>query len=267
MACNNVMDDDINNTMPKNDDIREDDDDYDDGDCVEVNDVGQDRLKIKGKRKREKKHTKDGLKKVKCKWCGDIKNYDSKHGTGNLKRHLDKRSRKDVPDVGQMILGRNKDSLKLKSTKFNPDVFREKLVGAIVMHNLPLSFVEYSGIKSLFEYVSEDLNLICRNTVRSDILKMHKREKTKMQLLLKEAPGRICLPSDLWTSITTDGYISLTAHFVDKNWILQKRLLNFADMPPPHNGISLSEKVYAMLADWEIEGQNILHLTYISLRF
>ncbi|CAH1447886.1 unnamed protein product [Lactuca virosa] len=154
-----------------------------------------------------------------------------------------------------MLLGKDKYSLMLKSSKFSKDIFREKLVRAIVMHNLPLSFVDYSGIKELFEYVSEDLNLICRNTVRSDIVNMHKKETNKLKSFLKEAPGRICLTSDLWISITIDGYISLTAHFIDENWILQKRLLNFSDMPPPHNGISLSEKVYSMLADWGIEGK------------
>lgn len=86
-------------------------------------------------------------------------------------------------------------------------------------------------------------------------MNMHKKETNKLKSFLKEAPGRICLTSDLWSSITTDGYISLTAHFIDENWILQKRLLNFSDMPPPHNGISLSEKVYSMLADWGIEGK------------
>lgn len=70
--------------------------------------------------------------------------------------------------------------------------------------------------------------------------------------MLKEIPGRICLTSDLWTSITTDGYICITAHFVDHDWNLQKRILNFSFMPPPHNGVSLSEKVYSLLADCEI---------------
>ena len=253
-------------------------DDDDDGDCVEIDDVGAGQLKKTGKRKREKKQTSpvwnvfellktkdangvevdvviNGKRRAKCKWCGEIKNYDSATGNGNLLRHISKCYRENTLDIGQMLLGKDKDSLKLKSSKLNPDIFREKLVRAIVMHNLPLSFVDYIGIKDLFAYVSEELNLISRNTVRADIVNMHSRETNKLSMLLKEAPGRICLTSDLWSSITTDGYISLTAHFVDKNWILQKRLLNFSEMPPPHNGISLSEKVYSMVASWGIEGK------------
>ncbi|XP_026437405.1 zinc finger BED domain-containing protein RICESLEEPER 2-like [Papaver somniferum] len=49
---------------------------------------------------------------------------------------------------------------------------------------------------------------------------------------------RICLTSDMWTSVTTTGYISLTAHYVDQDWILQKKLLNFCPLPPPHTGLT-----------------------------
>ena len=73
--------------------------------------------------------------------------------------------------------------------------------------------------------------------------------------MLKSAPGRISLTSDLWTSIITDGYMCLTAHFLDKNWVLHKRVLNFCLMPPPHNGISLFEKIYNLLCEWGIENK------------
>ena len=80
--------------------------------------------------------------------------------------------------------------------------------------------------------------------LQNHVLKMYKREKDKLKIVLGSLPGRICLTSDLWTSISTDGYVSLTAHYVDLNWKLQKFFLNFCLMPPPHTGIALSEKIY-----------------------
>ena len=58
----------------------------------------------------------------------------------------------------------------------------------------------------------------------------------------------------------TDGYICLTAHFIDKNWVLSKRVLSFSFMPPPHNGISLAQKIYDLLQEWGID-KNIFSLT------
>ncbi|KAL4573164.1 hypothetical protein LXL04_019961 [Taraxacum kok-saghyz] len=147
-------------------------DDYDDGDCVEIDDVGAGQCKKTGKRKREKKQTSpvwnvfellktkdangvevdvviNGKRRAKCKWCGEIKNYDSATGNSNLMRHISKCYRENTPDIGQILLGKDKDSLKLKSSKLNPDIFREELVRAIVMHNLPLSFVDKEGPSSV----------------------------------------------------------------------------------------------------------------------
>jgi len=49
--------------------------------------------------------------------------------------------------------------------------------------------------------------------------------------MLNVCPVMICLKSDLWTSLTTDGYMCLTKHFVDNNWILHKRVLTFSITP------------------------------------
>ncbi|XP_061373411.1 zinc finger BED domain-containing protein RICESLEEPER 2-like [Gastrolobium bilobum] len=89
--------------------------------------------------------------------------------------------------------------------------------------------------------------------MKADCLKLYKREKDRLLDMLKDNSSRVCLTSDLWTSLTTDGYICLTVHFVDKNWHLQKRVLNFGFMPPPHNGISLAEKIHMFLKDWGLE--------------
>ncbi|XVF81312.1 hypothetical protein PTKIN_Ptkin15bG0145800 [Pterospermum kingtungense] len=123
------------------------------------------------------------------------------------------------------------------------------------MHNLPLLFVGYSGIKEVFTYLCDYAISISRNTTRSDILKLHKREKAKLKLLLNETPSRIYLTYDLWTSVTTNGFICLTPHFVDKAWDLQKRVLSFSSMPPLHNGVWLSEKVYALISDSGIKSK------------
>ncbi|KAK6243794.1 hypothetical protein QUC31_010203 [Theobroma cacao] len=124
-----------------------------------------------------KKNSSDGKSKVKCKLCGYILNYESKYGTGNLKRHNDNCVKKDTRDIGQMIFSKEHNSMLMRSSKFDPEKFHKLVVAAIVMHNLPLSFVEYTDIKSMLSYLREDVVLISRNIVKVDIIRMHKREK------------------------------------------------------------------------------------------
>ncbi|KAK6263850.1 hypothetical protein SCA6_019284 [Theobroma cacao] len=75
------------------------------------------------------------------------------------------------------------------------------MVVAIVMHNLPLSFVVYTGIRSMLPYLRKDVVIIARNTIKADIIKIHKRKRRKIQCLLQESPGRISLTFNLWTFI------------------------------------------------------------------
>ncbi|XP_071907838.1 zinc finger BED domain-containing protein RICESLEEPER 3-like [Coffea arabica] len=124
---------------------------------------------------------------------------------------------------------------------------------AIVKHNHPYRLVEQEGIQDLCVYLNSDALPISRNTTNADIEKMYKKEKEKLKIELNSISSRICLTADLWTSIAIDGYLALTTHFVDEDWILQKRVLNFHHMPPPHGDPILAEKVIDLLRDWAVE--------------
>ncbi|CAI9261935.1 unnamed protein product [Lactuca saligna] len=47
----------------------------------------------------------------------------------------------------------------------------------------------------------------------------------------------------------------LTGHFVDSNWHLQKRVLSFIHLPPPHRGLEIADNLYKCLKDWCIENK------------
>ncbi|KAI5312828.1 hypothetical protein L3X38_042002 [Prunus dulcis] len=75
---------------------------------------------------------------------------------------------------------------------------------------LTSAFVEYAGIRQLFNYVCADIKLVSRNTAKADVLSLYNREKPKLKEILDSVLGR-------------------------------KRILNFSFMPPLHTGIALYE--------------------------
>ena len=105
--------------------------------------------------------------------------------------------------------------------KINQEEFREMLSEAIIKYNLPLRFVEYEGIRKVFSYLNSYVKHIYRNTSKADVLKLYKKEKDDVKNKLKSIPGRICLTSDLWTFVTSEGYNCLMVHYVDENWKLK----------------------------------------------
>ncbi|KAJ9541489.1 LOW QUALITY PROTEIN: hypothetical protein OSB04_027995 [Centaurea solstitialis] len=169
----------------------------------------------------------------KCKNCGRKYLAGSRNGTGNLRRHLKSclKKQQGISDHTWLVLTKN---LLLQLTRI-------------------LVKTKYEGIRILHSYMAEQVVHISRNTTKSDIKKTYQKEMIRLRGELVACPGRICLTSDAWTSIATDGYLSLTAHYLDSNWVLQKRILNFCYFPPPHSGIALSKKIISLIKTWGIE--------------
>ena len=50
-----------------------------------------------------------------------------------------------------------------------------------------------------------------------DVMNKYEIEKEKLKQQLAKIYGRVCLTSDCWIACTNISYISLTAHYVDKD--------------------------------------------------
>ncbi|XP_058765108.1 zinc finger BED domain-containing protein RICESLEEPER 2-like [Vicia villosa] len=95
--------------------------------------------------------------------------------------------------------------------------------------------------------------MVSRITTVSDIEKIYDKERIKLKEIMGRIPNKVCLTSDVWTASTSEGYICLTAHFVDENWKLVSCLLNFLRMKPPHTGIALEATLFDCLKQWGID--------------
>jgi len=104
----------------------------------------------------------------------------------------------------------------------------------------------------MHRYLNDDCVPLSRNTAKNHCLKIHKREKQRLPRSLSQLSCRICLTSDLWTSCVGHGFLSLTAHYIDDEWNLHAKILNFCHMPPPHTASALHDKLHDLLKEWRI---------------
>jgi len=198
----------------------------------------------------------DGIEREKCTGCKiaifkvGTTPKGTNYGTSHLCRHKEVCPMLKFHNLGHMFI--NQEG-KLQSRKVDQQIQREMLAEAIIKHNLSYSFVEYDGIRNWINYISPDVVMPCRNTEVADIRKMYIREKEKLKQELAKISNRVCLASDCWTSSTSEGYICLTAQFVDENWRLNCKILNFCRMYPPHTGVEMAVVIYDCLKEWNIE--------------
>ena len=128
-------------------------------------------------------------------------------------------------------------------------VVYEMLSITIIEHDLPFSIVEHRRLKELLQYLNPDVKVPSRRVATMNANNLYDSEKKKMKCMLSKVPSRISLTSDVWTSCTSEGYISLTAHYVDANWKLNGKMLNFSHFPPPHSGHGMAKVIYGFLEE------------------
>ena len=95
-------------------------------------------------------------------------------------------------------------------------MYREKIAKAIMKHVYSLSFVEHEGTRDLIGFLNSKASSIAKNTLKSDVIKIYNKEKKKLKGILGLHNGRICLTSDLWSSLSINKYMVVTTHYVDE---------------------------------------------------
>ena len=84
-------------------------------------------------------------------------------------------------------------------------------------------------------------------------MKFYEEDKTKIQNILMNLFGKISFTTDCWTSPSSKSFMSITAHFIDNNWVLQHTLLDFIEMYDSHTGQNLKNTFILGLENFSIE--------------
>lgn len=188
-------------------------------------DADDDELTINGKRKRVsivwnhfQRKTIKGEEKAVCNYCNKLLVGKISDGTNHLRRHYFSCNRRPFKDIRQSILLREQkkadgSSTYLSNYHFDPEKSRKDLANMIILHEYPLSIVDHLGFNVYSEGLQPLFKVPCRNTVKSDIIKIYENEKMKTMGLLDKIGSKIALTSDMWTtSNQKKGYMTITAH-------------------------------------------------------
>ncbi|KAH9671556.1 BED-type domain-containing protein [Citrus sinensis] len=85
-----------------------------------------------------------------------------------------------------------------------------------------------------------------------EALKLDRHEKWLLKSVLGASKQRVCITTDTWTSIQMSNYMVITAHFIDAEWVLYKRILSFT-LIANHKRDGIGKLIETCLIDWGIE--------------
>ncbi|KAL4581977.1 hypothetical protein LXL04_006513 [Taraxacum kok-saghyz] len=236
-------------------------------DATIPNDIPQNKCKPKRKRMKQRsagwdhfvKYTdKDGTTRARCKYCPD-KSFacDSiSNGTSNLLRHYKSCTMNPENAMTQTVLKLQSNNINGEGTlscwRYDQDAIRTSLAHMLIIDELSFRFVEKEGFRYFMSVTCPKFQLPSRITIARDIYQVYVDEKKKLQKWFASTGQRVSLTTDTWTSLQRVNYMCLTAHFIDPDWNLHKKILNFCPILS-HKGSQIGELIEKCLLDWGID--------------
>jgi hypothetical protein len=154
-------------------------------------------------------------------------------------------------DEGGVLDGRN-------IVGYNLEDCRRAIVEFIIEDEMPFKVVEGCGFRRLMNRLEPRLKVPSRVTSARDCYQLFLDEKKKLKAWFKNSCAHVCMTTDCWTSNQNFGYMSLTAHFIDEQWRLHKRILKFC-LVENHKGETIGREIERCLRDWGME--NVFTIT------
>lgn len=152
-------------------------------------------------------------------------------------------------------------TIHLGSVKFDQERSRLDLARMIMLHGYPLAMVNHVGFKIFVKNLQPLFEVNNTGAIELDCLTIYGKEKQKLYEGLRHFHGRISLAVDMWGSHENSEYMCLTASYIDDDWRLQKKMLNFITLDPSHTDNMLSEVVIKCLRDWDID-EKLFSMTF-----
>ncbi|CAG8558451.1 14526_t:CDS:2 [Cetraspora pellucida] len=156
-----------------------------------------------------------------CNYCKYQLSHKKSTGMSHLHRHLKscRKYQKSVFKKGSAELPKGQMQLEFSPTiKLSNDSIRKNLVDMIIRDELSFH----------------------ADIVKRDIIKAYDIRKVYIKEILQSAKGKISLTCDIWMLLQQLEYLSITAHFLDKNWNLIFILLSFRLIPFSHSGVNIA---------------------------
>lgn len=146
-----------------------------------------------------------------------------------------------------------------RKTKWPSDSCEQKkhetnLVNWMVDTLQPYSVVENDRFKVMFtklqpKYTPPSEKVIRQNMIPSLYLKLQYKIKNLISKHIEEAVD-YCITTDIWSSAANDSYISVTMHFITKDYQRKMAVLRALPYNESHTSESIRAKILQVVADW-----------------
>ena len=200
-------------------------------------------------------------KKAICSICHKELAYSG--GTTNLRDHISLKHPLQYFPAGKTATGGKTASLDgfvrpSKCSEARAKGITDRVSQMIVQDLQPIRLVECEGFRNLLSYLEPGYTLPSQKQFSSDIIHKFETCKDKLKKRLEAEALSIALTTDIWTSMATEAYMTVTGHYIDPNLKLQNFVLETLPFPERHTGVNIAEKLKGVGERWGITHKVII---------
>ena len=190
-------------------------------------------------------------KRTKCRLCGIMLSY-SGSTTSTMKKHLQIKH----PSLNSAQASTSSSAVRPITDLFQRPLSRDKYERitqkAVLMcaQDLqPLSVVDGKGFRAFCSELNPSYKVPSHTTIHNYLMKMFAESKASLTEIFETHTAGVAMTTDLWTSVATHGYITVTAHYISTEWQLMSVMLATRRVEERHTG----ENVASILNDIQTE--------------
>ena len=200
-------------------------------------------------------------KKAICSICHKELAYSG--GTTNLRDHVSSKHPLQYFPAGKTATGSKTTTLDgfvrpSKCSEARAKGITDRVSQMIVQDLRPIRLVECEGFRNLLSYLEPGYTLPSRKQFSMEINHKFEACKDKLKKCLEAEALSMALTTDIWTSMATEEYMTVTAHYIDPNLKLQNFVLETLPFPERHTGVNVAEKLKGVGERWGITHKVII---------
>lgn len=164
---------------------------------------------------------------------------------------------KRQPSIADAFI--NSNPYPTNSTRWNE--ITDSITFHIAKDMTPISTVEQCGFKKMVRTLDKRYNVPSRKYFSQTALpKLYSQCHATVATELKQVQ-HFAATTDLWSSRTSEPYMSLTVHYIDADWKLQNKCLAAVYFPQDHTGIEIAQGLKDSFVSWDLHEEKLACIT------
>src|SRR6266545_4847304 len=195
----------------------------------------------------------DKIKRI-CPYYG--KKFGKKTGISSIRTHLGRH--------GVKFNKEQQTTLDSFVKKHSPKIQTEKtqaVIEWIVLDMQAFQVVEGQAFHKMLSILDPQYQVPGRKNVKNVILKQFEKKRERSASFIKNISGKVALTTDIWSSLKFEGFLGVTIHFIDENWVLKHFTLDVFRFKSSHTGQAIADKIYKVLVEFGLEIKTIAIIT------